>query len=127
MALNIEGQTEQTLYPENTRGRSLPLTRETLISFVEGMLGAPQIQLEVSSQSYTSALDITLGIFNTSYPRVDHGIINPVNPAIKEYNLRELGKPFGRGISDVSLTEQSQFFSPVGGVFSLGIPKPSGT
>ncbi len=51
-------------------------------------------------------------------------VIDPVFSGIQSYNLIELKKPFGRGVNRVDFTEREQFFSPVGGVFSLGIPTP---
>lgn len=92
--------------------------------WVRVMLGAPRVSVELMDVSLDAALTITLDVYNKWLARRKMNVIDPVFSGIQSYNLRELDLPFGRGVRHVEFTEREQFFSPVGGVFSLGIPTP---
>lgn len=92
--------------------------------WVKVMLGEPRISVELTNLALNAAITITLDEYNKWLARRKMDVIDPVFSGIQSYNLKELKKPFGRGITKIDFTEREQFFSPVGGVFSLGIPTP---
>ena len=69
-------------------------------------------------------LQHALDEYNNWRPVEKFDVLDSVTSAINRYDMRSLEKPFGRGIVRVQIGTKENFFSPISGVFALGIPHP---
>ena len=119
-------------HPPNARNENTPgirrraLTRARLESFSLAKLGYPKVDVEITSLQFNEVWEKVLDEYNRWLPLEKQDVITAVSGSVNRYDLSEavLNKPFGRGITDVRIASKEEFFSPISGVFALGIPHP---
>lgn len=107
---------------EGTRRRAL--TTEKVYKYAIAQLGFPIVDVEIDTAQQGILMDRLLDEYNKWLPIYKHDVVTAVSSRINNYNLRDLNKPYGRGVTDVRAVSQNQFFAPISGVFALGIPHP---
>jgi hypothetical protein len=110
---------------ENTPGiRRRVLTRDRMESYALAKLGFPKVDVEITPMQFGEAYEKTLDEYNKWLPLEKHDVITATSATVNQYDLQALNKPFGRGVTDVRVASKEEFFSPISGVFALGIPHP---
>lgn len=110
---------------ENTPGkRRRVLTKDRIKSFALASLGYPHVEVEIDEFQFTEIWERTLDEYNRWLPLEKHDIITGTSATRNQYDLDALNRPYGRGIFDVRIASKEAFFSPISGVFALGIPHP---
>jgi hypothetical protein len=110
---------------ESSQGiRRRSLTYQDVVTYALSSLGFPVVEVEAETQQLQAFVSRTLDEYNRWKPIHKTNVLTGVTSTINAYNLRDLNQPFGRGIIDVQIVSQQQFFSPISGVFALGIPHP---
>lgn len=105
-------------------GRRRHLTKEAVFEYALHQLGFPVVEVEVEAPQLNSFLSICFDTYNKFKPVLKMNVLKGVSSRINSYNMRELNMPYGRGIVDAMIVSRDQFFSPISGVFALGIPHP---
>jgi hypothetical protein len=117
-------------HPANARNESTSgirrrvLTRERVESYALASLGFPKVDVEITPQQFGEAWERTLDEYNKWLPLEKHDVITATSATVNQYDLLALNKPFGRMVTDVRIASKEEFFSPISGVFALGIPHP---
>lgn len=115
----------QNAQKENTPGqRRRVLTPERLRHTAVARLGAPLIDVEITEEQFDLHWESTLDEYNRWLPLTKYDIIEGSSSTRNKYNLEDMNKPYGRGINEVRIVSREDFFSPISGVFALGIPHP---
>lgn len=110
---------------EGSQGiRRRQMTETAVINYALVALGAPVVDIEVIREQMQPLLDRTFDEYNKWLPTFKEGILFGVSGNRQRYDLRELNVPFGRGVIDVRILTHRNFFNPVIGPLSLGIPTP---
>lgn len=110
---------------EGTDGiRRRVLTRKDLEAYTLTQLGFPVVQVEIESSQMGVLLEKALDVYNRYLPLRKYDVLSSASSGQNRYNFLDIKKPFGRGIVDVRIVAKEQFFSPISGVFALGIPHP---
>jgi hypothetical protein len=121
---NVNQVPENVHFSDSEGIRRKALTDENVIEYALISLGFPVVEVEAERQQLGHIMERTLDEYNKWLPVYKLDAVSSVSSAISEYNLRDLGKPYGRGVVSCEIVSKSQFFSPVSGVFALGIPHP---
>jgi hypothetical protein len=100
------------------------LTKDEVIAYALASLGFPNIKIEATDDQFGILIQKLLDEYNCWRPVEKFDVLDNTTSVINKYNLRELNKPYGRGIVHVSIGTKENFFSPISGVFALGIPHP---
>ena len=115
----------QTARHEATSGvRRRVLTLDRIKSYSLAKFGYPQVTPDISEMQMGEFWERTLDEYNRWLPIEKYDIVTGTSSTRNQYNLEEIGKPYGRGVQDVKVTSNEDFFSPISGVFALGIPHP---
>jgi hypothetical protein len=110
---------------EDSQGiRRRHLSRKDLIEYSLVSLGFPVVEVEVQENVFDVFEDRTLDEYNRWMAPYKYEVLTNVSSTINKYDLETLNKPFGRGVVDVQILSKENFFSPISGVFALGIPHP---
>lgn len=110
---------------ENTSGtRRRVLTLDRIQSYALAKLGFPNVDVEIADLQFGEAWEKTLDEYNRWVPIEKNDVLTTVSSTRNQYDLRALNKPYGRGLIDVRIASKDKFFSPISGVFALGIPHP---
>ncbi len=108
---------------DNPGNRRKILTHEKLQSHAIHRLGYPHVDVEITAEQFEDVWERTLDEYNRWLPTVKFDILNATGGRQK-YDLEALNKPFGRGVFYATPVTREDFFSPISGVFALGIPHP---
>jgi hypothetical protein len=100
------------------------LTANQVYAYALSQLGIPKVAVEADTSQLGVFLDKTLRTYSRWLPVEKYDVLENTTSAINRYDLQALRRPYGRGVVDARIATQEQFFSPVSGVFSLGIPHP---
>lgn len=110
---------------ENNLGqRRRVLTLQRIKDFALSKLGATQVNVEISEPQMGSFWEATLDEYNKWLPLQKFDLLTATGQKRNKYDLISLNKPYGRGVVDVRIASKHQFFNPISGVMSLGIPQP---
>jgi hypothetical protein len=121
--LNTWRNTPQHDGVEGERRRQL--TADKVITHALVSLGAPLSEIEADPLTYQVWMDKTLDLYNKYMPTLRYGSFIPGAQQFSgTYNFDQLQLPYGRGVVDCKMVTREQFFSPVSGVFALGVPHP---
>lgn len=121
---NVNRVPENVRFDSSEGKRRRALTEEDIYEYALVSLGFPTVQVELDSAQRKILLQRVLDEYNKWLPVYKLDVLTSVSGRLNTYNLRDLEKPYGRGIDDVQVVSQNQFFAPVSGVFALGIPHP---
>lgn len=121
---NVNRHLSNVQHDDSEGVRRRALTSDTVRKYALGQIGFPVTQVELSTQQESILLERVLDEYNKWLPVYKLDILTTVSSMINRYNLLELNKPFGRGLVDVQIVSKQQFFAPIAGVFSLGVPMP---
>lgn len=117
-------------HPHNNQNEDTPgvrrrvLTLDRIKSYALARYGYPKVTVEIDPMQMGVFWEKTLDEYNKWLPLIKRDVLTAVSSTLNKYNLRSLNKPFGRGVVDVRIASKQQFFSPISGVFALGIPHP---
>lgn len=117
-------------HAENAKFESTPgirrrvMTRERLMNYAMAQLGFPQVTVEIDPIQEGVLFEMLLDEYNRWLPLEKHDVVETVSSGQNFYNLNDLNRPYGRGITEVRVVSKENFFSPISGVFALGIPHP---
>lgn len=100
------------------------LTTAEVYSYALASLGFPQVNVEADNAQLGIFLQAALDEYSTWRPIEKFDVLDGVTSSLNRYNLNDLEKPYGRGIVKVQVGTKENFFSPISGVFALGIPHP---
>jgi hypothetical protein len=100
------------------------LTLDRIKGFALARLGYPQVDVEIDEFQFGEFWEATLDEYNKWLPIEKSNVITATSSTRNKYDLRALNKPYGRNVVDVRIASKEQFFSPISGVFALGIPHP---
>lgn len=100
------------------------LTKEEVFAYALASLGFPQVAVEANDMQFGIFLQEALDVYNNWRPVEKFDVLDSVTSAVNRYDMTQLQMPFGRGIVHVSIGTKENFFSPISGVFALGIPHP---
>jgi len=106
---------------EGVRRRGL--TEDEVYAYVLTAMGFPNVDVETSREQLRIFWQKTLDVYNTYLPHQKRGVLD-IQAQAHEYDFEQLNKAYGRGVVDVRLAPRRDFFSPISGVFALGIPHP---
>ena len=125
----MSGENRNTHLPnaqfESSEGIRRPaLTKEAVYAFALAQLGFPVVDVEVEAQQLGIFLERCFDEYNKWLPIEKTSVLKSVTATIQRYDLAALGAPFGRGVVDAVVVQREKFFSPISGVFALGIPHP---
>jgi hypothetical protein len=110
---------------ESQKGqRRKVLTSKECIAYALANLAFPYTDVEASEDQFGIFIQAALDEYNNWRPIEKMDVLDAVTSALNKYDLNDMGKPYGRGISDVRIGTKENFFSPISGVFALGIPHP---
>ena len=123
------GENQNTHLPnvrfEASEGIRRPALSQTAVfAYALAQLGFPVVDVEVESQQLGIFLEVCFDEYNKWLPVEKTSVLKSVTGSIQKYDLAALGAPFGRGVVDAVVVQREQFFSPISGVFALGIPHP---
>jgi hypothetical protein len=122
--VNVNQHPENVNFSASTGQRRRVLTADKVKEHALVQLGFPVVNVEIEPAQQGILMERTLDEFNKWLPPYKLDVLTTVSGRINQYDLRELNKPYGRGITDVNVVSQNQFFAPISGVFALGIPHP---
>lgn len=105
-------------------GRRRHMTKEDVFEYALHSMGFPVVEVEVEAPQLNTFLQYTFDVYNKYKPALKMNVLKGVSSSINSYNLRELNVPYGSGVIDAVIVSRDQFFSPISGVFALGIPHP---
>jgi len=117
-------------HPDNHRRgkgqgiRRKAMTESDVTAYALTMLGFPQVDVEVATESFSIFHERTLDEYNKWLPTYNWAVLTGFSGTHQAYNLEDLEFPYGREVVDCAIVAQSDYFSPIGGVFALGIPHP---
>jgi hypothetical protein len=100
------------------------LTKDEVYAFALAQMGFPTVKVEADEMQMGVLLQAAMDEYNNWRPVEKFDVLDGVTSSLNRYNLRELEKPYGRGLVNVSIGTKENFFSPISGVFALGIPHP---
>jgi len=115
---------------ENTSGiRRRVLTLDRIKAQAIARLGFSGVKrrgvdVEIEEDQMGILWELTLDEYNKWLPLIKRDVISATSGTRNQYDLRTLNKPYGRGLVDVRIAAKEDFFSPISGVFALGIPHP---
>jgi hypothetical protein len=130
VVVNPRPQRNLNEYPELAFKESTPgirrrvLTEKDLHRYVLSQLGHPYVTVEVQPGQFHDLVDAALDEYNRMLPLEKTDTLSGAASSLNYYNLKERGKPYGRGVNSVRVLTKENFFSPISGVFALGIPHP---
>jgi hypothetical protein len=104
--------------------RRRSLTKEKIFGYAVAQLGFPVMDVELEPLQQEILLERVFDEYSRWMPIEKMDALVNVSSSINKYDLEELGAPYGKGIVDVKFVSPNDFFSPISGVFSLGIPHP---
>lgn len=121
---NLNRHPENVQFETSEGLRRRHLTKEAVISYALYQLGFPVIDIEAETQQFEAFFESTYDLYNRYKPVLKTSVLKTVSSQINRYNLRDLNMPYGRRVVDAVIVSRDQFFSPISGVFALGIPHP---
>jgi hypothetical protein len=121
---NLNRHPENVQRGENQGIRRRYLKKEDVFANAFSQMGFPVMNVEIEPVQCEVLWERVLDEYNRWLPAQKLDVLTNVSSAINKYNLETLNKPFGRGIYDIKFVSQQEFFSPISGVFALGIPHP---
>lgn len=121
---NVNRHPENVNWSTSEGRRRRALTKDDMKKYVLAQIGYPVTEVELASQQFEILFERVLDEYNKWLPVYKVDVITAVSSMINRYNLLDLNQPFGRGVVDVKIVTQQQWFSPISGVFALGIPHP---
>lgn len=123
-APNLHRHNPNARHDEEPGKRKPALTKREVYNHALARLGHPVVEVDAEPQQFEPLWQATLDFYNRYMPVYKMSVLDSVSAAINKYNLIDLGKPFGREVVDVKIATRETFFSPISGVFALGIPHP---
>ncbi len=121
---NLNAHPENVWFETSEGVRRRHLTKEAVIEYSLHALGFPVVDVEVESPQFNSFFSMAFDVYNKFKPVLKTSVLKSVSSQVSRYDLRALNLPFGRGVVDAVVVSREQFFSPISGVFALGIPHP---
>lgn len=122
--VNLNEWPQSAMFGTSAGGRRKHMTKEDVFEYALHQLGFPVVEVEIEAPQLSSFLSLAFDVYNKFKPVLKMNVLKGVSSSINSYNLRDLNIPYGRGVVDAVVVSRDQFFSPISGVFALGIPHP---
>lgn len=121
---NLNAHTENVHFESSAGVRRRELTFDGIKAHALVRLGFPVTEVEIENLQLGVLFERVLDEYNKWLPIQKTDVLATVSSGIQKYDLRALKQPYGRQIVDVQILQREAFFSPISGVFALGIPHP---
>jgi len=121
---NLNRAEENARRIDNTGARRRSLNFDQVKSRSLARLGYPKVTVDIDPIQMGLFWEQTLDEYTRWLPIEKYDVVTSTSSAVNKYDLEALNKPYGRGVIDVRIASKEQFFSPISGVFALGIPHP---
>lgn len=115
---------ESAFFGTSGGGRRRHMTKEDVFEYALHAMGFPVVEVEVEAPQLNSFLSYCFDVYNKYKPALKINVLKGASSTVNRYDLREMNLPYGRGVVDAVIVSREQFFSPISGVFALGIPHP---